>query len=67
MKNLLKLGTALTRAEQKMVNGGLVYLKDSDDCPANLCQKHSDCNMPERPNCVYYGCGNNETYRACNL
>ena len=33
MKNLLKLGTALTRAEQKMVNGGAELTQaDFDQC-----------------------------------
>lgn len=44
MKNLLKLGTALTRAEQKMVNGGQVELESEDSCYTAELPMSCDCN-----------------------
>jgi len=44
MKNLLKLGTALTRAEQKMVNGGVMQKRCMSQCSSSSDCTNSRCN-----------------------
>ncbi|WP_452226274.1 hypothetical protein [Lacinutrix cladophorae] len=60
MKNLKNLGTALTKAEQKTINGGQLAPVESGSCTANILTiTHYWNGMP------FYGWGPNPAYPAC--
>lgn len=57
MKRLLKLGKALNRAEQKMINGGLYTFCNYVGDTGQRCVYNSDCTGPGNPVC-FHGCCN---------